>query len=197
MSGEKRPAIVRIMDGIDRVIVLIAQLLLGSMVLLTFVSVTLRTFFNSSVPDDVLMQEMLMVAIVFLPLSYVQSVGAHLEVTVLSDLLPEPAQKGLTVLGLALGILAFGWMTYLAWEQAAEAFASGELAYTSVLDIPEWPAKMLVPIGLGWWTLRMMVQLLLPSTRPKEADTELRQALEDEKYLVDGQVHDTSESTSQ
>lgn len=195
MSDGKRSAVVRVMDGVDRAIVLVAQLLLAAMVLLTFASVTLRTFFNSSIPDDLLMQEMLMVAVVFLPLSYVQSVGAHLEVTVLSDLLPKAVQRALMTLGLALGIVAFGWMTYLAWQQALEAYLSGELAYTSVLDIPEWPAKMLVPLGLGWWCLRMMVQLLVPVARPEEAETELRQALEDEKYIVEGEVPAPPEPT--
>lgn len=188
MGKSKVLTLVSRMDAVDRFVVLCAQLLLAAMVLLTFVSVVLRTFFESSVPDDLLMQEMLMVAIVFLPLSYVQSLGGHLEVTVFSDLLPKPMQDVLVTLGLFLGVLVFGGMTYLAWLSAHEAYVSGQLAYATMLGVPEWPAKMLIPIGLAWWCLRMMVQLFVPATRPEVADTELRQALEDEKYLTEGQV---------
>src|SRR5690606_10643019 len=76
----------RFQNAVDRVLVLIAQGLLGLMVAITFVSVVGRTFFNWSVPDDVILAEFLMVALVFLPLGWVQSIGGHLEVTVLTDL---------------------------------------------------------------------------------------------------------------
>lgn len=185
MGQPRGLAIVRLMNSVDRVIVLIAQALLVMMVLITFVSVVLRTFFNSSIPDDLLMNEMIMVAIVFLPLSYVQSLGGHLEVTVFSDLLPQGVQKFLVTCGLLLGFVMFGMMTYLSWGEFAHAWESGEIGYSSVLDIPEWPAKLLIPFGLGWWCVRLAVQFLLPSTRPEHADTELNQALHDEKYQVD------------
>lgn len=188
MDKANGPVVVRVMNAVDRVVVVIAQSLLAGMVLVTFVSVVGRTFFSSSVPDDLLMQEMLMVAIVFLPLSYVQSVGGHLEVTVLSDSLPRKIQALLTLLGLLLGVIAFGWMAYLAWVKAYDAYLSGVYAFSSVLYIPEWPAKMLIPIGLGWWCLRMAVQLVLPSARPVEAETELNQALEGSEYLTEGTV---------
>lgn len=178
-------AIVRFMDSVDRVIVLIAQALLVMMVLITFVSVVLRTFFNSSIPDDLLLSEMLMVAIVFLPLSYVQSLGGHLEVTVFSDLLPQGLQRFLVTCGLLLGVIMFGMMAYLSWGEFAHAWESGEIGYSSVLNIPEWPAKLLIPFGLGWWCLRLAVQFLVPSARPEHADSELNQALHDEKYQVD------------
>lgn len=196
MTGRAKPTIVGFIDSVDRFVLVIAQLLLAAMVLLTFVSVSLRTIFNSSIPDDLLMQEMLMVAVVFLPLSYVQSVGAHLEVTVFSDLLPRPIQNALVMLGLVLGIVAFGWMSYLAWLQAVESYASGEIAYSSMLNLPEWPAKILIPIGLGWWCLRMTVQLLLPAARVTEADTELNQVLEDKEFLVESEELGTSKSST-
>jgi TRAP-type C4-dicarboxylate transport system permease small subunit len=194
--GETRGlAIVRFMDAVDRVVVVIAQLLLVAMVCVTFVSVVGRTFFNTSVPDDLLINEMIMVALVFLPLSYVQSVGGHLEVTVLSDLLPQKVQNALVTAALVLGIVVFGMVAYLSWGQFMEAWESGEIGYSSVLDIPEWPAKLLIPFGIAWWCLRMSVQLVLPAARPVEADNELRQALEDEKYLASGVAPEPGENT--
>lgn len=171
------------MDFVDRWLIRFAQLMLAVMVLITFISVIGRTFFNTSVPDDLLMSEMLMVVLVFLPLSWVQSLGAHLEVTVLTDFFPEIVQKILVSLGLLLGVLVFGGMSYVSWENAYESYVFGELAYNSVLDLKDWPAKVLIPIGLGWWCLRMLVQLIWPSVR-HEGENEFKSALEDTKHLA-------------
>lgn len=96
-------ALNRFMNAVDRWLILFAQLMLAVMVLITFVSVIGRTFLNTSVPDDLLIMELLMVVLVFLPLSWVQSLGAHLEVTVLTDFFPEAVQKALVSFGLFLG----------------------------------------------------------------------------------------------
>lgn len=194
MRGAVASAIVRFMDAVDRLLVLVAQLLLGCMVLLTFVSVMGRTFINKTVPDDLLINEMLMVAIVFLPLSYVQSVGAHLEVTVLTDVLPKKVQEFLATAGLAAGVVVFGLVAYLGWINAYDSYESGAVGWSSVLYIPEWPAKMLIPLGVGWWCLRMLVQLLIPNARPAHAETELSQALDetDSDREPDSQVADAA-----
>ncbi|MCL1486167.1 MAG: TRAP transporter small permease [Marinobacter sp.] len=175
-------ALNRFMNAVDRWLILFAQLMLAVMVLITFVSVIGRTFLNTSVPDDLLIMELLMVVLVFLPLSWVQSLGAHLEVTVLTDFFPEAVQKALVSFGLFLGLVMFGGMAYVSWESAYESYAFGELAYNSVLNLRDWPAKMLIPIGLGWWCLRMVVQLIWPATR-HEAETEYKSALKDTEYL--------------
>lgn len=156
----------RLMDAVDAVLVFVAKLILAAMVAVTFMSVVARTFFNSSVPDDLLINEMFMVALVFLPLGWVQSIGAHLEVTVLSDLFPDAVQKVLISFGLLLGLLMFGGMAYVSWHTAYEAYVFDQLAYNSVLGLREWPAMLIIPIGLGWWCLRLFVHLVLPCTRP-------------------------------
>lgn len=177
-------ALNRFMNAVDRWLILFAQLMLAAMVLITFVSVIGRTLLNTSVPDDLLIAELLMVVLVFLPLSWVQSLGAHLEVTVLTDFFPEAVQKALVSFGLLLGLVMFGGMAYVSWESAYESYVFGELAYNSVLDIRDWPAKMLIPLGLGWWCLRLIVQLIWPATR-HEAETEFKSALKDTEYLTE------------
>lgn len=159
-----------------------SQLLLAAMVLITFVSVVGRTFLNRSVPDDLLISQMLMVAVVFLPLGWVQSMGAHLEVTVLTDFFSQEVQTVLVSLGLILGIVLFGTMAVLSWHSAYEAFELDEIAYASAWQLREWPVKFLIPFGLAWWCLRMLVHLLWPTTRP-ETESEYEQALHDTAHL--------------
>ena len=156
----------RSMDAVDTIFVLVAKFILGAMVAVTFVSVVARTFFNSSVPDDLLINEMFMVALVFLPLSWVQSIGAHLEVTVLTDLFSASVQKILVSFGLLLGLIIFGAMTYASWHTAYEAYVFDERAYNSALGLRDWPAMLIIPLGLAWWCLRLFIQLVVPASRP-------------------------------
>jgi TRAP-type C4-dicarboxylate transport system permease small subunit len=159
----------RWMDVVDRVLLRFAVVLLLAMVLVTFISTVGRALFKQALPDDILISEILMVAVVFLPLGHVQAGGEHLEVTVLSDRMSRLAQARLYVAGLVLGLLFVGSMTYFTARLAVESILTGELAYGSLLDIPEWLARSLIPIGLGWWWLRMAVQLCVPQTRPRVA----------------------------
>lgn len=177
MSSKITATITTCMNAVDWLLVLLAQLILAAMMMMTFCNVVARTFFNVSIPDGLIISEMMMVAIVFLPLSYVQSVGAHLEVTVLTDLFNKKVQRLLYAGGLVLGIVVFGHMAWLGGLSAYDSFQSGAYDFSSALYIPEWPTRMLIPLGLGWWCLRMATQLLLPGARPKVADNELHQAL--------------------
>lgn len=167
------------MNAVDRALVVVSQILLSAMVGITFVSVIGRAVFNRPVPDDLLLSEMLMVAIVFMPLSYVQSIRAHIEVTVLTDYFPHWLQETLVSVGLVLGIIAFGWMAWLSLGVAIESYEWGEIAYASTLGLPEWPIKALIPLGLSWWCLRMLIHLVMPWTREppeSEFDKALREA---------------------
>ncbi len=171
-------SIPRAISAVDRQVVRFSQLLLAMMVVVTFLSVVGRTFFSQAVPDDLLISEMLMVAVVFLPMSYLQSLGGHLEVTVITDHLPEKVQSALVTVGLVLGVVFFGLMTWLSARMAWESWEFGVIAYASALDLPEWPAKALIPLGLAWWCVRMLVQLVFPSSRPGHT-SEFDQALDE------------------
>jgi len=171
-------AVKTMMDRVDTAVILVSKILLALMVFVTFVSVIGRDFFGRSIPDDLLISEMLMVAVVFLPLGWVQAEGAHLEVNVLSNYMPIKMQNCLVIFGMVLGVVIFGLMAYMSWESAYRAYVFNEISYNSVLGIPKWPAKMLIPFGLGWWCLRLLVQLIWPSARPEHFN-EFQSAIED------------------
>lgn len=166
----KDSSILRVMDRIDGVIVLVGQILLSAMVAVTFVSVIGRTFFSHPLPDDVIFSEMMMVAVIYLPLSFVQKEGAHLEVTVLTGFFPMKVQSVLVSIGLVLGIVMFSIAAYQSTLSAYESYQFGVTAYASTLGLPEWPIRALIPIGLVWWCLRMLIYLVAPHTRPADQD---------------------------
>lgn len=154
------------LDWIDWLTVNVAKLLLVAMGLLTFVSVIGRAVFHAPVPDDLLLSEIFMVAVVFLPLGWVQAQGVHMEVTVLTDLFPRKLQSRLFVFGLLCGLVAITGVAYVSLLDAIGAYVLEEVGYNSEFDILLWPVKALIPAGLFLWSLRMLVQLVWPGLRP-------------------------------
>lgn len=168
--------LLRFMDRTDDVIAVIGQALLAAMVAVTFISVVGRTFFSHPLPDDVNFSELMMVAVIYLPLGYVQREGAHLEVTVLTERLPQAVQSFLVSVGLVLGIVMFSVATYFSAQAAYEAYSYGTTAYASTLGLLEWPVRALIPVGFAWWCIRMLIHLIAPGTRPARR-SELDEAL--------------------
>ncbi len=150
----------KLFDWIDRAFVAIGVLALIAMMLLTTVSVIGRYLFNSPIPDDLVMSEFLMVAVVFLPLSAVQAAREHVFVTIFSEWLSNEKKVMLETLGVLVGLLVFGVMAratfddfYAAWEVGA--YVEGPL------ELPESPARFVVFIGLTVFAIRLAVDAVL------------------------------------
>ncbi len=158
----------RAVDAVDNAAILIGEIGLFVLMGVIFVSVLGRSFFSFSIPDRTIFTEILMVVIVFLALGHVQKLGGHLAVTILSDRLPARANHILGSMALVLGIAIFGGSAWFSADVAIDAYRSNAIFFSSLLDIKRWPALTLVPLGLSWWALRMLLQLLMPSERPEQ-----------------------------
>jgi TRAP-type C4-dicarboxylate transport system permease small subunit len=155
---------------VDRIFVIAAELSLLALLLLLAVSIAGRTLFNASIPDrSLIAQNYLMVALVFFALGHVQKIGAHIEVTVLAGLVPARVNKAFRLFGLILGLVIFGGATWFSGVKAWQAYSVDALMFSSVLDLRDWPGLAVVTVGLAWWTLRMLLQLveqlILPGDR--------------------------------
>ncbi len=158
----------RAVDAVDSAAILVGEVGLFVLMTIIFVSVLGRSFFGFSIPDRTIFTEILMVVIVFLALDHVQKLGGHLAVTILSDQLPARVNQGLGSFALVLGIAIFGGAAWFSAEVAIDAYRSDAIFFSSLLDIKRWPALALVPTGLIWWALRMLLQLVTPSERPEQ-----------------------------
>ena len=158
----------RAVDAVDSAAILVGEVGLFVLMTIIFVSVLGRSFFGFSIPDRTIFTEILMVVIVFLALGHVQKLGGHLAVTILSDRLPARVNQVLGSFALVLGIAIFGGAAWFSAEVAIDAYRSDAIFFSSLLDIKRWPALALVPAGLIWWALRMLLQLVTPSERPEQ-----------------------------
>ncbi len=144
------------------VICAIAALVL--MLVITTSSVLGRHLFASPIPDDIVFNELLMVALVFLPFAYVQTTDQHIHVSLLFDRLSAVGQDGLRLLGTLLSIAFFALLSYSTF---ADFYSSYEvLAYNEgVLELPEYPFRFLVFLGILLMLVRLVLQCLIQIKR--------------------------------
>ncbi len=123
--------------------------LLGFMALLVTADVVMRGCFGTSISGVFEVVEVLMGAVVGCGLAYTGVTHSHLEVEVLTDMMPRRVQRALGVLGCLLGCVfcvAMGWKTV---DYAVDAFINGECTPTT--SIRTWPFIGL--LGAGFFLL--------------------------------------------
>lgn len=148
----------------DRVLVFTASAAFFVMLGVTTISVIGRYLFSAPIPDDVVMNELLIVFLVFLPFSYVQRMDQHVFVTLFTDWLPAKMQLLCKSLGNLVGLMIFTLLTYATYLDFYGAYEID--AYNEgVLELPEWPSRFAVFFGILMMNLRLLYDLL-NSLRP-------------------------------
>lgn len=146
-------------ESVDRILVAISVAALILMTGVTVVSVLGRYLLSMPIPDDLVMSEMLMVCVVFLPLATVQKNREHVFVTIFTDLLPERYQAYCEMMGMIIGLIFFGILSAATFSDFKAAWDVG--AYIDgQLDLPEWPARFVVFFGVLIFTLRLLFDVV-------------------------------------
>lgn len=152
-------------ESVDRVLIAIAVVALILLTSVTVVSVTGRYLLSMPIPDDLVMSEMLMVVVVFLPLATVQKNNEHVFVSMFTDMLPSRYQAWCELLGMVIGLVFFAILTAAtyadfkaAWD--VDAYVDGPL------ELPEWPARFVVFFGILVFTLRLLFDVVRTVAQP-------------------------------
>ncbi len=143
---------------VERALTVLSAVIVCLMMLLVVTQIMARAL-RTALPGIVESLELLVVAVVFLGLAYTQSVNGHIRIDVIQNRLPVKWRKALEGLLLALALGTFGIMTYVSGEKAYEAWVLGDYR-EGLIDYPLWPSKILIPIGVGLLSLRLLVQLI-------------------------------------
>lgn len=144
---------------VDRAVGDLAGVALVAIMLLTAISTFGRYLFSRPVPDGEAITEMLLVAVVLLPLAYAQTLREHVSVTVFTDMLGWRSLLWLERLGLLIGVLSFGFLAYALGLGALRAYNTND-AYLGVNLILTWPARAIAAVGIGVFTIRLAVDLV-------------------------------------
>ncbi len=140
---------------IERLSATIAAAIILAMMLLTTADVVGRYVFNNPVIGTVEVSEFMLLGIVFLSVGYVQAVRGHIAVEVITSWLPRRTQIGLEIFGHILGLFLYSIITWKTGVQAYNAWSIGDFS-AGVIEFPLWPAKSLIPLGMGILCLRLV-----------------------------------------
>ena len=151
----------KLVNLLDQALVAFAAAALAVMMTMTGLSALGRYFLNRPVPDDVVINQMLMALLVFLPLSHVQKVRQHVSVTLFSDWLPPAGRSRLEVFGRVLSLLFYGLLAATAYAATLKAYKINDIEYGE-LDLLTWPVHAAMTLGLIGFVLRLLLELARP-----------------------------------
>ena len=153
--------------GLDRFLADAAGATLLAMMLLTVGSSLGRFLFSTPVPDMEAIAEMLLVAVVFLPMAYTQAMREHVEVTLFTDFAGAHIRRRFIWFGCLVGLLAFSVLTYAMGKGAIRAYNTGD-SYLGVSEIVTWPARVIAVVGLAALVIRLALDLTVARFRAHE-----------------------------
>lgn len=113
----------------------------------TVVDTASRTFGSGSIALVFDINETLIVLVAFLPLAYAALAGEHVAFTAVYDRLPERGQYLSRLVGYLLALPLIAWMTFVSFEAALTSWQTAE-ARMGVAELPVWPARLAVAVGL-------------------------------------------------
>ncbi len=146
------------LDRIERLLLDLAVVAIAGLGGLITLSVLLRVFANSGVPDTIVMVRELMVAAIVLPLAAATAARAHIVVEFVANRMSPRAQDRLVVFGSVFGMLALAPLLYAGWREATHTLANGAF-YFGQLSLPKWPGRVIFLVGISFCWLRLAVMV--------------------------------------
>lgn len=136
----------------------IAAVLIVVIMLSTAADVAVRQVTGASIPGVVEYSEVLMVGLIFLGLAYAQRARAHIGVDLVTERMPVRVAHVVRAVGLALAFVVLAVMAYETLQVALRSFESREFRF-GLVQVPIWPARMIIPIGLVALLLELAISL--------------------------------------
>lgn len=153
-----RETIEKWLDYCETVLLYVAVFATLVMMCLTTADAAGRYLFNSPVAGAYeITEKYLMVAMVFLGVCYAYRGGAYIRVTFLVDHLPKATKIAFEYLAQIFSI-AYGALLVVATMQQFLRVAADRMTLSAV-DLPIAPAYVLVPVGLFFMTVLMLLDL--------------------------------------
>jgi TRAP-type C4-dicarboxylate transport system permease small subunit len=149
----------RLLNFCENVLTYLAVLSVFIMMLLTTADAAGRYLFNRPITGAFeITTNYLMVASVFLCMTYVYRGGGFIRVTFLADRLPRLVKLVVNHLVQLVSMLYCAALVFSTFKYALRAIATG--TKLSTVEIPQGPAYFLVPVGLFLASLIMLIDLV-------------------------------------
>ena len=157
-------ALQRLVDGLDRILVLVASiaLLAGAFVLTE--SVVVRYVLQSSTDWQDETTVFLLVGTTFLSAPWVQSWRGHVAIEALSEILPARVNRIRVVVADVVSFAFCAFFSWKAWTLLGEAVEDGQVTSSS-WGPPLWIPYSTMSVGMTLLTVRIALQILSGMTR--------------------------------
>jgi C4-dicarboxylate transporter, DctQ subunit len=136
---------------------LLGGIVIFLLVFLTTANVLGRWLFNMSVSGYIDWVEQSMAFMAFLGISYTQRLGGHIRMDILLSQLRGRWLWFVELLSVVLMLLITLLLIYGSFLHFLRAYTLGDSSLD--IDLPTWPAKLVVPVALSVLALRLMLQI--------------------------------------
>lgn len=131
-------------QSIIRVVSTISMFMLIPMMLLTTADIITRTAFKKPISGTVEMSSFMLVIVILLGLAYTQQVKGHPKVTIFVSRFPPRVQL---LVEIVVNLLCLCIVGVMAWQGWVVAKGDTGRIVSDVLRIPQFPFRLLVPLG--------------------------------------------------
>lgn len=123
----------------------------------TTFDVLARKFAGSGIDGMVEWTEVLLVVVVIMGMMPAEVAGSHIRGL---SILPPSSRSAraalLRMLGAGLSAAVLIWAVFATWHAAEGSVAIGEFRM-GLVEVPIWPAKIVIPIGIGGFALALLL----------------------------------------
>lgn len=125
----------------------------------TVADVTHRKLLGPSLPGALEISEIGVVFVAYLAMAAALQRGAHISTPILTSRLPPATAHVARLIGM---VVVWGLLALMVWGAAgiaAESYSMGEFRF-GLVQVPIWPAKMIVPAGLFLMLVELTIQIV-------------------------------------
>jgi TRAP-type C4-dicarboxylate transport system permease small subunit len=157
LFGRRLAIVDHLLARVENALNLFGGLLVFGLMFLGVAQIILRTAFRAPIFGYIDMVEVSMVGFAVLSIAFVQRVGGHVRMEILVARLKGRAHWLAEAIGTLLGMFIVGVLIPYSYSHFLRALNFGDS--TIDIEIPTWPAKLVIPVALSILMLRFAVQL--------------------------------------
>ncbi len=135
----------------------VSMFVLIPMMLLSTFDVISRSFFNKPVPGTIELSSFMLVIVIVLGLAYTQQMKGHPTVNIVVSKLPLRISLFVEII---INLLCLGMVSIIVWQGWVVATGNIGRIVSDVLRIPQFPFRLIVPLGGALLFLEFLVDLV-------------------------------------
>ena len=161
------PALVRFVNLVNGFLLWPSMFLVLLMLVTVVYDVMARTLFNKPVlwiPD---INEYMVVYMAFVPAGLILMMDGHIKITLVTERLGFRSRRVSQTLVNLLGLFYSTILMWQGWMQAWDTY-NLQATFPTAVGLPQFPVKVIIPIGAGWLVFNFLVKLVAFAGRDQE-----------------------------